>query len=58
MQKHLQTVDTLKTTATAANTTPAPIELTPAQLQQVGGGLAGPAGTWSTASTSGPAGTW
>ena len=29
-----------------------------AQLQQVGGGLTGPAGTWATASTSGPAGTW
>ena len=57
MQKHLQTVETLKTTATT-NKTPAPIELTPAQLQQVGGGLTGPAGTWATASTSGPAGTW
>ena len=58
MQKHLQTVDTHKTTATTTTTTPALIELTPAQLQQVGGGLTGPAGTWATASTSGPAGTW
>ena len=56
MQKRLQAVDTLKTTATT--TTPAPIELTPAQLQQVGGGLAGPAGTWAATTTSGPAGTW
>jgi hypothetical protein len=57
MQKHLQTVDTLKTTATTTTTTPAPVELTPAQLQQVGGGLTGPAGTWAS-TTSGPAGTW
>ncbi|HZT55677.1 MAG TPA: hypothetical protein VFA35_05575 [Burkholderiaceae bacterium] len=52
MQANLQVVDTLKTN------TPAPIELTPEQLRQVGGGL-GPAGTWSAESTTeGPAGTW
>jgi len=53
MQKNPQVVDTAKTT-----NTPAPVELTPEQLQQVGGGL-GPAGTWSADSTTaGPAGTW
>jgi hypothetical protein len=53
MQKNLQVVDTAKTT------TPAPVELTPEQLQQVGGGLLGPAGTWTADSaTAGPAGTW
>lgn len=52
MQNNLQVVETVKTS------TPAPVELTPEQLQQVGGGL-GPAGTWSAESTTaGPAGTW
>jgi hypothetical protein len=56
MQKNLQVVDTAKTVKTV--NTPAPVELTPEQLQQVGGGL-GPAGTWGADSTAaGPAGTW
>jgi len=52
MQSNDQVADT-------ANHIPAaPVELTPEQLQQVGGGL-GPAGTWSaTSTTHGPAGTW
>jgi len=43
---------------TAENIPATPVEPTPEQLQQVGGGL-GPAGTWSaTSTTHGPAGTW
>jgi hypothetical protein len=38
MQNNLQTVDTVKITTT----TPAPVELTVEQLQQVGGGLTTP----------------
>jgi hypothetical protein len=52
MQNNLQVVETVKTPAT-----PAPVELKPEQLQQVGGGL-GPAGTWAATTTAGPAGTW
>ena len=46
MQNNLQTVDTVKT----ATTTPAPVELTVEQLQQVGGGI--------TTSVQGPHDNW
>jgi hypothetical protein len=54
MQKNLQVVETVK----PAITVPAPVELTAEQLQQVGGGVTGPNGTWSDATAGGPNGTW
>ena len=47
MQDNLQTVDTVKTI-----TTPAPVELTVEQLQQVGGGIT------STTPVQGPHDNW
>lgn len=47
---------------TSMDTTPclaAPVELDLATLEHVGGGVMGPAGTWSAeAVAAGPAGTW